>query len=400
MRTSQKLTITACLTGFVVQAIVINYSPLLFLTFENELGISMAKISLLISISFITQLLMDLTASRLPHLFSKRVTIVMGQVCAALGLMGIALLPSVLPPYVGLIIGTTVASVGGGIIEVTGNPVIESCNIKNKHAILTFMHSCYCWGVVLTVLLSTVFFYLLGTEHWRLLTCLWAAIPACNAVLFAIAPLGEITAAPDRSKRKRSAFRTFTFWALIVLMLCAGAAEQVMAQWASSFAEMGLGVDKTMGDILGPCAFALLMGLARLLYAKFSTKIDLSKCMIATSVLCIVGYLLSAFSPFPALSLVGCAVCGFSVGLMWPGTLCIATEEIPDGGVKMFALLALAGDAGCAIGPSAAGWIAGALGDDLKIAFALSAVFPLLIIVFAALLMLRDKRRKAASIKK
>ena len=397
---SQKLTITACLTGFVVQAIVINYSPLLFLTYENELGISMAKISLLISISFVTQLLMDLTASRLPRLFNKRATIVMGQVFAALGLLGLALLPSVLPPYVGLIIGTTVASLGGGIIEVTGNPIIESCNLKNKNAILSFMHSCYCWGVVLTVILSTVFFHFFGTEHWRLLNCIWAAIPACNAVLFAISPLENINAAPDRSKRKRSAFRTFTFWALIVLMLCAGAAELTMSQWASSFAEMGLGVNKTTGDILGPCAFAVLMGVARLLYAKFSTRINLIKCMIATSVLCIMGYLLSALSPLPVLSLVGCALCGFSVGLMWPGTLCIATEKIPDGGVKMFALLALAGDAGCAIGPSAAGWIAGLFGDDLKIAFLISTVFPLLIIVFAAILMARGKRKRTSAIKK
>ena len=392
MKLNSKHTITACFVGIVTQALVINFSPLLFLTFENDYGISLSKISTLIAISFITQLLMDFTASKAPRLFNNRVTVVMGQVCSATGLVCLAVLPEILPPFPALIIATMIGAFGSGIIEVMGNPIVESCPVKNKNRILSFMHSGYCWGLVLTVAVSTLFFHFVGIAHWQILACLWAIIPALNAVAFCFVPIYKIESAPAVKDGKRSVFKSFIFVAFFILMLCAGAAEQAMSQWASSFAEMGLGVSKTMGDILGPCAFAVLMGLARVIYAKYSEKMNLSKFMLFSSVLCVFSYLLAALAPHPIIALIGCAICGFSVGIMWPGTLCMATEQIPHGGVKMFALLALAGDMGCTIGPTAAGWIADAMGNDLKTAFIFSIIFPVLIIMFITLIKLKNKK--------
>ncbi len=393
MKLTANHTVAACFTGLTVQAIVINLPPLLYLTFENEFGISLSKISLLIAISFFTQLLMDFTASKLPSLFNNRLTVIIGQVFCVCGLLGMALLPSAIPPYIALIISTSLASFGSGIIEVMGNPIIEASPIKNKNRILSVMHSCYCWGLVLTVLLSTLFFKLVGIENWRILFCLWATIPAINTVAFIFVPLPPMESAPLVANKKDSVFRTFTFWVFFLLMLCAGAAEMTMTQWASSFAEMGLKVSKSTGDLLGPCAFAVLMGLARVIYAKFSTRLNLYKIMTASAALCVISYLVTAFSPFPILSLVGCALCGFSVGIMWPGTLCMATDKIPNGGVKMFALLALAGDAGCTLGPTAAGWIAEAFGDNLKISFVFSTVFPALMIALVTVLIIQQRKK-------
>ena len=394
MRLKASHTVAACFTGAIVQAIVINFSPLLFITFEKEFGITLSKISALIAISFITQFLMDFTASKLPKLFNNRKTVVLGQIFSSTGLVGLAVLPSVMPPFAGLMLATVIAAFGSGIIEVMGNPIIEACPIKNKNRILSFLHSGYCCGLVLTVLLSTLFFHFVGIEHWRVLACLWAIIPALDAIAFVFVPIYKVESAPIEKDKKHSVFHTFTFWAFFILMLCAGAAEQAMSQWASSFAEMGLGVSKSVGDILGPCSFALLMGIARVIYAKYSERMDLSKFMMLSSVLCVVSYLLAALSPLPLISLLGCALCGFSVGIMWPGTICLATGRIPHGGVKMFALLALAGDAGCTLGPTAAGWIATLFGDDLKISFIFSIIFPALITLFLAILALRDRKTK------
>lgn len=397
MKLSANHTVVACFTGAMVQAFVLNFPPLLYTTFERDFGISISKISLLIAISFITQLLMDFVASKLPRLFNKRAMVVIGQLCSAVGLACMAFLPSVMAPYPALIIATVIGAFGGGIIEVMGNPIIEACPVKNKNRILSLMHSFYCWGVVLTVLCSTVFFYFVGIENWRLLACIFAAIPALNALLFCFVPIGKIEAAPTDTDKRRSVFRTFTFWALFMLMLCAGASEMAMSQWASSFAETGLGVSKTVGDILGPCLFAVLMGIARVFYAKYSEKMDLSKFMFLSAALCVASFLIAALSPVPVVSLLGCALCGFSVGIMWPGTLCIASEKIRDGGVKMFALLALAGDAGCTVGPTVAGWVAEAAGNNLKISFIVSIIFPALIMLFLVLLALKAKKSKRSN---
>ncbi len=391
MKLNAKHTVAAGFVGFFTQALVINFPPLLFITFEKSYDISLSKISLLIAVSFLTQLLMDLTASVIPSLFNKRITVVIGQLCSALGLVGLALFPSVMPPFAGLVLATVIAAAGSGIIEVMGNPIIEACPIKNKNRILSLLHSGYCWGLLLTVLLSTVFFRFVGLENWKILACLWAIVPTLDAIAFMLVPIYPMQTAPKNRENNRSVFRSFAFWAFFIIMMCAGAAEQAMSQWASSFAENALG-SKTLGDLLGPCAFAVLMGTARVIYAKYSEKINLSGFMIVSSLLCCATYLVAAFSHDPIVSLVGCALCGFSVGIMWPGTLCLATNKI-SGGVQMFALLALAGDAGCTVGPAAVGWIAERLGNNLKLSLAFSTVFPVLIILFIVLLAIKNKRR-------
>ncbi len=396
MKLSEKHTVTACFISIMVQAMVINFSPLLFITFEKSFGISLGKISALIAVSFITQFSMDFLAVQLPRLFNNRVTIVLGQVFSAVGLAGLALFPLFMPPFLGLLLATVIAAFGGGIIEIMGNPIIESCSIDNKNKIISFFHSGYCWGLVLTVALSTLFFSLAGIENWRVLACLWAIIPALNAILFAFVPINELRSAPKEKNGERSRFATFTFWAFFILMICGGAAEQAMSQWASSFAEMGLGVSKAVGDLLGPCLFAILMGLSRIIYAKYSDVLNLTKFMVVSSVLCVFSYLLAALAPasMPLVSLLGCGLCGFSVGIMWPGTICLATGRLPNGGIKMFALLALAGDMGCTLGPVAVGWIAEGFGNDLKASFIFSAIFPAIIILFIAILTLKNRKRK------
>jgi MFS family permease len=392
MKRNPKFTVTACFIGIINQALLINFAPLLFTTFEEDFGVSLGKISLLIAISFITQLLMDFTASKIPRLFNKRITIIISQLCAALGLVCLALLPGIMPPYPALVIATMIGAFGSGIIEVMANPIIESCPIDNKNRLLSFMHSGYCWGLVLTVSLSTLFFRFVGIEHWRVLACLWAIVPALNAIFFCFVPIYKMEAAPHTGDNKRSIFHSFIFVAFFVLMISAGAAEQAMSQWASNFAEIGLKVSKAMGDILGPCAFAVLMGLARVIYAKYSEKLNLYKFMMVSAILCVISYLLAALAPHPLISLIGCALCGFSVGIMWPGTICMATEQIPRGGVKMFALLALAGDIGCTVGPTATGWIAEFANNNLSVGFIAAIVFPLCIIVFIPLIT-RYKRK-------
>ncbi len=396
MKLSEKHTVAACFSSIVVQAMVINFSPLLFITFEKDFGITLSKISALIAVSFITQFSMDFIASQLPQLFNNRLAVVLGQVFSAAGLVGLAVLPYIMPPFIGLLLATVIAAFGGGIIEIMGNPIIESCSIDNKNKILSLFHSGYCWGLVLTVALSTLFFALFGVHNWRILAVLWAIIPAVNAVAFAFVPLKEMRAEPKKKQSEKSSFATFTFWALFILMICGGAAEMAMSQWASSFAEMGLGVSKSVGDILGPCLFAVLMGISRVIYAKYSDVLNLSKFMLFSAALCIASYLLAALAPqgMPLLALVGCGLCGFSVGILWPGTLCLATGRIPHGGIKMFALLALAGDMGCTLGPTAVGWIAEGFGNNLKVSFIFSTAFPLLIIIFIGILALRERKNK------
>ncbi len=396
MKLSEKHTVTACFISIMVQAIVINFSPLLFITFEESFEISLGKISTLIAVSFITQFSMDFLAVQLPKLFNNRPVIVLGQILSAAGLVGLALFPFIMPPFLGLLLATVIAAFGSGIIEIMGNPIIEACSVDNKNKIISFFHSGYFWGLVLTVALSTLFFSLAGIENWRILACLWALVPTLNAILFAFVPLNKMSSAPKEKKGERSRFATFTFWAFFILMLCGGAAEQAMSQWASSFAEMGLGVTKAVGDLLGPCLFAILMGISRVIYAKYSDVLNLTKFMVFSSVLCVISYLLAALAPteLPILALLGCGLCGLSVGIMWPGTICLATNRLPNGGIKMFALLALAGDMGCTLGPTAVGWLAEAFGNNLKGAFIFSAVFPAVIILLIAILAIRDIKRK------
>ena len=393
MKLTPRHTIRASYVGYLTQAITINFAPLLFITFENTYNISMGKISLLIGISFLTQLAADAVWAKFSSCFNPRAGAILAHVLAVIGMTGFAWLPKVLPsPYLGLVLAVMIAAVGGGIIEVLISPIVEACPTEEKSSAMSLLHSFYSWGLAGVVLLSTLFFTLVGIEHWRILSCLWALIPAVGAVAFCFVPIFPLEEAVEGEETEtRSGLRSGIFWIFFVMMFCAGAAEQAMSQWASSFAESGLGVSKALGDILGPCTFAILMGSARVLYGKSGGRMNLRRFIILSSVLCIVSYLITALSPLPLISLMGCALCGLSVGILWPGTYSLASARMPHGGVRMFALLAMAGDIGCLVGPTAAGWIAEACGNNLKVSFLISIVFPALIL-FLCYLGFRKKK--------
>lgn len=383
-RLTYRSTVSACFLGYFTQAVSINLSPLLYVTFQNTFGLSLGQISLLIAINFGTQFLVDaLSSALIPRLGYRRAT-VSAHIAATLGLLGYATLPFWMPPYVGLLISVVLCGIGGGLIEVLISPMIEACPTpeNEKRAHMSLLHSFYCWGQAAVILLSTLFFFTIGMEHWRILPCVWALIPAVGAVLFLIVPI--YTLPGDEGKPPyRKLFSSQVFWLLAILMTCAGASEMVMSQWASTFAEVGLGVNKTVGDLAGPCLFAILMGVARILSARLSSRISSFRMMNVSLVLCIAAYLLAAFSGLPALGLLGCALCGFSVGVLWPGTFstAAATASLRGGGVTMFALLAFFGDIGCLAGPSLAGTIAEASGGELRNAFLFALIFPVIALV-------------------
>ena len=373
-------TIYASYLGYITQAIVNNFVPLLFLTFQSEFGISLDKIGLLVTINFGVQLLVDFLAAKFIDKIGYRNAIVAAHVFSGIGLIGLAVFPMLLPPYIGIVLAIVCYAIGGGIIEVLVSPIVEACPTTKKEAAMSLLHSFYCWGHVFVVLASTLFFTLEGIEHWKLLAVLWSVIPFANAVYYALVPI-MTPVEEGRGMTMPQLFKNKTFWILALLMVCAGASEQGMSQWASAFAESGLKVSKTVGDLAGPCLFAILMGTARALYAKLSDKISLKAAMVGCGSLCIACYLLASFAPHPVLGLIGCAVCGFSVGIMWPGTFSLASKSLPTGGTAMFALLALAGDLGCSSGPTVVGSVAEAFGGDLKVGILAAVVFPVILVV-------------------
>lgn len=380
IRNSYKHTIYACYIGYITQAIVNNFAPLLFLTFHTGYGISLERIGLLVTVNFGTQLLIDLLSAKFADRLGYRRLIVAAHLFAAAGLIGLALFPSLLPnAYGGLCLAVVIYAVGGGLTEVLISPIVEACPTDGKVSAMSLLHSFYCWGSVLVVLLSTLLFWIFGTGAWKGIACLWAVIPLANAVYFLKVPIAPLV--PDGESMSMSGLlRSGIFWLLVLLMVCAGASELSMSQWASAFAESGLQVSKAAGDLAGPCFFAVLMGLGRVLHAKFAEKINLYFYLGGCAVGCIVSYLLAVFSPVPLLALLGCGLCGFSVSVMWPGTFSLAGEKCPRGGTAMFALLALAGDTGCSLGPTLVGYVSAALGDDLRRGLLTAAVFPLFLL--------------------
>ncbi len=394
MKLTARHTVRAGYVGYLTQAITINFAPLLFITFEKTYGISMGKISLLIGISFLTQLLSDIVAAKFSQRLNTRVWIVIAHLCAAFGMIGFAWLPDLLPsPYLGLIIPVIIAAVGGGIIEVLISPVVEACPTDEKSSAMSLLHSFYSWGLAGVVILSTLFFSFVGIEHWRILSCLWALIPLVGAVAFCLVPIYTLKPIDgSEGEKEHGVFRSGIFWSFMIIIFCAGAAEMAMSQWASSFAESGLGVSKALGDILGPCMFAILMGIARVVYGTSGGRINLLRFIVLSAVLCVISYLIAALAPIPLVALVGCALCGLSVGILWPGTYSLAAARIPSGGIRMFAFLAMAGDIGCLVGPTAAGWIAEACGNNLKISFLISVLFPLGILLVIRFGLKRKKK--------
>ena len=385
-------TLYASYLGYVTQAICNNLPPLLFVTFNERFGVSLGQLGLLVSINFAIQMLVDLLSARYVDRIGHRRAVVLAQALSTLGLVLLGVLPYVLAnAFVAVLIPIAIGAVGGGLLEVLVSPIVESLPGKHKEKAMSLLHSFYCWGHVAVVLLSTAYFALAGVENWRWLPMIWAILPFVNAFLYAKVPMTPPLAAHERTPLK-ALFSRKLFWVFLLMMICAGASEQAMSQWSSLFAERGLAVSKTVGDLLGPCAFAVLMGLARLLYGILGDRLRIRRAMALSAGLCVGCYLLAANAPRPLLGLLGCAVTGFSVGLMWPGTFSMVARAFPQGGTAMFAILALAGDVGCSAGPGLVGLVSG--GAGLSAGLMAACVFPVLMLASALALSRRQRSRK------
>ena len=381
-----KKTLIACYLGFITQAISANFTPLLFLTFKEDYGISLEMIALIPMVFYLTQLLVDLGATKFADAIGYRTCVVASQVVSAAGLILMAFLPDLLPnPFIGILISVVLYAIGSGLIEVLVSPIVEACPFENKAGVMSLLHSFYCWGAVGVILGSTVFFAVFGTSCWRSLTLVWAVVPFLNTFHFISCPIERLID-DGEGMGTGKLLRLPLFWLMIILMICAGASEATMAHWASAFTESALGVSKLIGDLAGPCLFAVFMGVARVFYGKFSEKLDLTKVMLGCGVLCVVCYLLASLSPLPMLGLIGCALCGLSVGIMWPGTISISSQKCPKGGTAMFAFLALAGDLGATVSPAMVGGIAEAVGGNLKTGLLFAILFPVVMILGLILL--------------
>lgn len=374
-------TIYACYIGYIVQAIVNNFIPLLFLTFQSFFDISLDRITYLITVNFGVQLLVDLASAKFVDRIGYRSAALIAHIMAAAGLMGLGFFPYIFPSaYVGILVSVCFYAVGGGLLEVIVSPIVEACPTDKKEAAMSLLHSFYCWGQVGVVLLSTLFFTLAGIKYWRVLACIWALVPLFNIFYFLKVPV-NVLVEEGESMKIGALIKSKLFWLLFVMMMCSGAAELAMSQWASAFAESGLGISKTMGDLAGPCLFAVFMGSARAFYGKNSGKVSLQQFMKLSCILCIISYLLATLSPNPVLALAGCALCGLSVGIMWPGTFSLAAKSMKTGGTAMFAFLALAGDVGCAGGPTLVGIISEAFGENLQKGLIFAAAFPTVLLL-------------------
>lgn len=382
MDNQYKMTMNGCFVGYIVQAIVNNFVPLLFLTFHSQYGISMAKITLLVTINFGIQLVVDLVSAGFVDKIGYKASVILAHIFAVAGFVLLTVLPDVCGnPFVGVLIAVSIYAIGGGLIEVLISPIMEACPTENKEKAMSLLHSFYCWGHVLVVLLSTIFFRVAGIENWKIMALIWAVVPFVNIFIFVKAPVRHILEEGEKGLGMKELFEQKVFWLLMLMMMCAGASEQAVSQWASTFAELGLHVSKTIGDLAGPMAFAILMGTSRAIYGKYGDKLDLDRFMKYSTVLCVISYLMISLVPNPVIGLIGCGICGLSVGIMWPGTFSKAAVSVKSGGTLMFALLALAGDVGCGGGPTVAGMVSSALGNYLQMGILAAIVFPVLMLV-------------------
>ena len=392
MEKNYRKTLTACYLGFITQAIASNFAPLLFLTFHKEYGVSLGKIALIPTAFFITQILVDVFCAKYVDRIGHRRSVILSEITSGLGLAGLAVLPDLFrDPFTGIIICVVIYAVGSGLIEVMVSPTVEACPFEHKAAVMSLLHSFYCWGSVGVILLSTLFFAVFGVEHWKWLACIWALVPLYNIYNFATCPLERLTE-EGKGMTIGELLKIPVFWIAIVLMISAGASELSMAQWASAYTEAALGFTKTAGDLAGPCLFAVTMGICRVFYGKYGSKIDLVKFMMGSGILCLCCYLLASLSSSPGLGLLGCVICGFSVGIMWPGTISVISPRLPRGGTALFAMLAMAGDLGGSAGPSLVGAVTQRAGERLQSGMLAGSIFPLMLV--AALIILKRIQKK------
>ena len=380
MKNNYKMTMYACFIGYVVQAVVNSFVPLLFVTFQTEYHIPLTQITLLITVNFVIQLVVDLLSAGFVDKIGYRASAIIAHACAGTGIFLLTILPELFSnPFYGILLAVMVYAIGGGLIEVLISPILEACPTDNKESAMSLLHSFYCWGCTGVVLLSTLFFALFGTSHWKILALIWVLLPAANLILFTKVPIYSLHEEGESGMSISELFRVKVFWLLMAMMLCAGASEQAVSQWASTFAEKGLHIQKTVGDLVGPMMFSVLMGLSRLIYGKYGEKLNLDRFMKGSCVLCVASYLCISLVPVPIVGLIGCAICGFSVGIMWPGTFSKASAAITRGGTVLFAMLALAGDLGCSGGPTLVGFVSSAFSGNLRLGILTAIVFPVLL---------------------
>lgn len=382
MQNKYRKTITACFVSYCVQAIVNNFLPLLFVTFQNSYKIPLSQITMLVTVNFGVQLIVDLLSVKVIDRLGYRLSMVAAHIFSAMGLIMLTVLPEILPlPFAGILISVILYAVGGGVLEVLVSPIVDACPSDNKEKAMSLLHSFYCWGHVGVVLLSTVFFKLFGIDNWKVLALIWAIIPLINTYSFFVVPIAPLIEDGERGLDLKELLQNKIFWLLFVMMICAGASEQSVSQWASAFAEKGLGISKTLGDFAGPMAFACLMGTSRLFYGKYGDRINLEVFMLLSAGLCIASYLAISLCPNPVLSLAACALCGLSVGIMWPGTFSKSSAILKNGGTAMFSLLALGGDLGCSGGPTLVGFVSELCDGNLKKGILSGIVFPVLLLL-------------------
>lgn len=380
MKNNYKMTMYACFIGYVVQAVVNSFVPLLFVTFQTEYHIPLTQITLLITVNFVIQLVVDLLSAGFVDKIGYRASAIIAHACAGTGIFLLTILPELFSnPFYGILLAVMVYAIGGGLIEVLISPILEACPTDNKESAMSLLHSFYCWGCTGVVLLSTLFFALFGTSHWKILALIWVLLPAANLILFTKVPIYSLHEEGESGMSISELFRVKVFWLLMAMMLCTGASEQAVSQWASTFAEKGLHIQKTVGDLVGPMMFSVLMGLSRLIYGKYGEKLNLDRFMKGSCVLCVASYLCISLVPVPIVGLIGCAICGFSVGIMWPGTFSKASAAIKRGGTVLFAMLALAGDLGCSGGPTLVGFVSSAFSGNLRLGILTAIVFPVLL---------------------
>lgn len=390
-RLSYEATVRSCFVAYIVQAIINNFAPLLFVTFQRNFGISLSEVTLLITFNFLIQILVDLASAYFVDRIGYRAAMITAHLLSAAGLLLLSELPFMISnAYIALLISVAIYAIGGGLLEVVVSPVVEACPTKNKEKEMSMLHSFYCWGFVTVIIISTLFFHIFGIEEWGVMAKLWMLVPLVNMIAFFFVPIYDIV--PDEKKMgKTKMFRSGIFWLLFFMMIASGASEQAVGQWASAFAETGLNISKTIGDLAGPCLFAFMQGISRLIFGKYGERISLRKMMTLSAIFCCICYLLTSLSPYPALSLAGCALCGFSVGIFWPGTFSIAAKLLPSGGTAMFAFLALAGDVGCSVGPTLTGFAADLLGGSISSGILISIVFP--VFMFISLRIMKRNER-------
>ena len=393
MQKNYRKTLIACYTGFITQAIAGNFAPLLFLKFHTDFQISLGRIALISTTFFFTQLIVDVLCAKFVDRIGYRKCVVASEVTSALGLIGLAFLPDLLPdPYIGILISVVIYAIGSGLIEVLVSPIVEACPFEHKEAVMSLLHSFYCWGVVGVILISSAFFAIFGIEHWRWVACFWAIIPIWNMFNFMTCPIERLVE-DGEGMTITQLFKVPMFWLGIILMVCAGASELSMAQWASAFTESAIGISKKLGDLVGPCMFAVTQGISRVIYGKRGDRIDLNKYMLGSGILCLICYLLASISHSPILSLIGCILCGFSVGIMWPGTISIMSKRLAAGGTAMFALLAMAGDLGGAFGPGLVGFVTQSASDNMQVGMLAGSIFPAVLIVSILLIILKARKK-------